>query len=150
MAGTAATAWDMAGTAATAWDMAYGGYGLGYGGTAATAWDTAAMAVTAAMVATAIRTMAVTDGLRLPYWQLWAGYSYPYMNTVYSVRPRASVIRRPMSLRLRARSTGWPAQGRYLGIDEEPVVDAGGRKGMKVANVYPGTPAEKPDSSPAT
>ena len=34
-------------------------------------------------------------------------------------------------------------QGRYLGIDEEPVVDAGGRKGMKVANVYPGTPAEK-------
>ncbi len=34
-------------------------------------------------------------------------------------------------------------QGRYLGIDEEPIVEAGGRKGMKVARVYPGTAADR-------
>ena len=31
---------------------------------------------------------------------------------------------------------------RILGIDEEPVVLADGRKGMKVMNIYPGTGAE--------
>jgi hypothetical protein len=47
--------------------------------------------------------------------------------------------------------TGWlgfrvarvPTQGRRLGIDEEPVVDDTGRRGMKVTNVYPGTPADE-------
>jgi hypothetical protein len=34
-------------------------------------------------------------------------------------------------------------RGRYLGIDEEPVVDADGVRGMKVTKVYPGTAAEK-------
>jgi hypothetical protein len=33
-----------------------------------------------------------------------------------------------------------PTQGRYLGIDEQPVVDSGGQ-GMQVVQVYPGTPA---------
>lgn len=36
-----------------------------------------------------------------------------------------------------------PVQGRYLGIDEEPVVNSNGVRGMKVAKVYPGTAAEK-------
>jgi hypothetical protein len=36
-----------------------------------------------------------------------------------------------------------PVQGRYLGIDEEPVVDSTGRRGMKVTNVYPGTAAQR-------
>ena len=36
-----------------------------------------------------------------------------------------------------------PAQGRSLGIDEEPVVDFDGVRGMKVSKVYPGTAAEK-------
>jgi S1-C subfamily serine protease len=34
-------------------------------------------------------------------------------------------------------------QRRVLGIDEEPVVLPDGKKGMKVANVYPGTAAEQ-------
>ncbi len=34
-------------------------------------------------------------------------------------------------------------QRRVLGIDEEPVVLADGRKAMKIANVYPGTAAEQ-------
>jgi serine protease Do len=36
-----------------------------------------------------------------------------------------------------------PAQGRYLGIDEEPITDASGLRGMKVTNVYSGTAAER-------
>jgi PDZ domain len=36
-----------------------------------------------------------------------------------------------------------PTQKRLLGIDEEPVVIAGGIKAMKVGKVYPGTAAEK-------
>ena len=36
-----------------------------------------------------------------------------------------------------------PTQRRLLGIDEEPVVIAGGVKAMKVGKVYPGTAAEK-------
>ena len=35
------------------------------------------------------------------------------------------------------------ARGRSIGIDEEPVVDADGRKGIKVINVLPGTAAEQ-------
>ena len=36
-----------------------------------------------------------------------------------------------------------PSQRRVLGIDEEPVVGSDGAKAMKVANIYPGTAAEK-------
>ena len=36
-----------------------------------------------------------------------------------------------------------PTQRRLLGIDEEPVVIAGGVKAMKVGKVYPGTAAER-------
>ena len=36
-----------------------------------------------------------------------------------------------------------PAQGRYLGIDEEPASLPDGRRGMKITNVYPGTPAQR-------
>jgi S1-C subfamily serine protease len=35
------------------------------------------------------------------------------------------------------------AQGRSLGIDEEPIVDAQGVRGLKVSHVPPGTVAEK-------
>jgi hypothetical protein len=35
-----------------------------------------------------------------------------------------------------------------LGIDEEPVVDGDGARGMKVSKVYPGTPAEKAGLKP--
>ena len=40
-------------------------------------------------------------------------------------------------------TTNLPAQGRALGIDEEPVIDASGVWGMKVSKVYPGSAAEK-------
>ena len=36
-----------------------------------------------------------------------------------------------------------PAQGRFLGIDEEPVKLPDGRRGMKITNVYPGTAAQR-------
>ncbi len=70
-------------------------------------------------------------------------YYYPYSNPIYltssaglgyssaNVAPAAGA----------GNTVTYP--GRYLGIDEEPVAEAGGRKGMKVAKVYPGTAAEK-------
>jgi hypothetical protein len=39
--------------------------------------------------------------------------------------------------------TALPARGRNLGIDEEPVVEASGVRGLKVSKVYPGTAAER-------
>ena len=36
----------------------------------------------------------------------------------------------------------------YLGIDEEPVVDPDGVRGVRVSNVYPGTAAEKAGLQP--
>jgi hypothetical protein len=42
-----------------------------------------------------------------------------------------------------AANTEMPAQERDLGIDEEPITDANGQRGIKVKNVYPGTPAER-------
>jgi serine protease Do len=40
------------------------------------------------------------------------------------------------------------AQGRYLGITEEPVTDASGQQTIKVAAVYPGSPAERAGLQP--
>jgi PDZ domain len=42
-----------------------------------------------------------------------------------------------------AATNGAAPQRRVLGIDEEPVVSADGRRAMRVANVYPGTAAAK-------
>ena len=39
--------------------------------------------------------------------------------------------------------TDLPIQGRYLGIEPEPVIDADGVQGLKVADVFPGSAAEK-------
>jgi hypothetical protein len=71
------------------------------------------------------------------------GYGYPYHNSGYggnypaytydnSVYPAAAPA---------------PAQGRYLGIDEQAVNDSGG-PGMKVMRVYPGSPAEQAGLQP--
>ncbi len=38
---------------------------------------------------------------------------------------------------------GLASRASALGIEEEPVVEAGGARGLKVARVHPGTPAEK-------
>ena len=42
-----------------------------------------------------------------------------------------------------AANTEMPAQERYLGIDEQPITDAIGQRGMKVTSVYPGSAAEQ-------
>jgi hypothetical protein len=41
-----------------------------------------------------------------------------------------------------------PAHALYLGIDEEPVVDPDGVRGVRVSNVYPATAAEKAGLQP--
>ena len=75
-------------------------------------------------------------------------YYYPYASSMY---PTANLgFGNSSTYVAPAAGTTNPVayQGRYLGIDEEPVVDASGRKGMKVARVYPGTPAERAGLEP--
>jgi S1-C subfamily serine protease len=43
----------------------------------------------------------------------------------------------------RATGSGRTARTRDFGIDEQPVVDSSGSRGMKISRVYPGTSAEK-------
>ena len=61
------------------------------------------------------------------------GYNYPSYNYGYSY---------PNTTYGYSASVADPSQGRYLGIDEQPVADASGR-GMQVMRVYPGSAAEK-------
>jgi hypothetical protein len=71
-------------------------------------------------------------GYSNPYY---AGYAAPNVGVTYSsayVAPGASAANIVM-----------PPRGRYLGIDEDPFTDSTGRMGMKVSNVYPGTPAQR-------
>jgi PDZ domain len=72
------------------------------------------------------------------------GYGYPYYSNVYSA-PGAGVTYTSAYVAPSgsAANSVLPAQGRYLGIDEEPVADPNGKRGMKVTNVYPGTPAQR-------
>jgi len=72
------------------------------------------------------------------------GYGYPYYANIYTtpgvgvtyssayVAPAGSAANKVML-----------PQGRYLSIDEEPITDASGQRGMKITNVYPGTAAER-------
>jgi hypothetical protein len=85
-------------------------------------------------------------GYGYPYYGYASGYGYgdPYYATAYAapgvgvtyssayVAPAGSAANAVM-----------PAQGRDLGIDEEPITDAVGQRGVKVTNVYPGTAAER-------
>ena len=73
------------------------------------------------------------------------GYSYPYYGYGYGYPNYGTAYAAPVGGYGYSSAYVAPAagQGRYLGIDEEPVVEAGGKQGIKVANVYPGTPAEK-------
>jgi len=66
------------------------------------------------------------------------GYSYPYYyNNGYSY-PNYSYN---YSQGYAPQTYAAPAQGRFLGIDEQAVADAGGQ-GMQVTQVYAGTPAQ--------
>ena len=67
------------------------------------------------------------------------GYSYPYDNSGYVDSYPTSTVANPVF--------AVPAPGRYLGIDEQAVSDPGGQ-GMKVVQVYPGSPAEQAGLQP--
>jgi S1-C subfamily serine protease len=73
------------------------------------------------------------------------GYGYPYYGTAYAAPGMgygySSAYVAPGAVN--SVTTPMVGQGRYLGINEEPVDEGGGKRGIKVANVYPGTPAEK-------
>ena len=70
----------------------------------------------------------------------------PYVAGPYS-DPRAFGFWPPYSAPVASVPT-LAARGSDLGIDEEPVVDAGGGRGMLVARVYPGTAAAKAGIQP--
>jgi hypothetical protein len=66
-------------------------------------------------------------GYYYPNYYYYNGYNYPQ---VYVQQTSPTVV------------YAAPAQGRYLGIDEQPFADAVGR-GMQVVQVYAGTPAQQ-------
>jgi hypothetical protein len=87
-----------------------------------------------------------TAGMPYATYNNTLGYGYPYYSnyaapgvgvayTSAYVAPTESAANTVMPARV------MPAQGRHLGIDEDPVVDSNSRRGMMVTNVYPGTPA---------
>jgi hypothetical protein len=104
--------------------LGYGGYGMGYGGYGNPYYG------------------GYGYGYGYPYYGYASGYGYgnPYYATpgvgvTYSsayVAPAGSAANMVML-----------PQGRYLGIDEEPITDSSGLRGMKVTNVYPGTAAQR-------
>ena len=104
----------------------YGGYGLGYGGYGYPYYD--------------------GYGYGYPNYGYANGYGYgnPYYATNYA-NPDVGVTYSSAYVAPTgsAANVVMPTQGRYLGIDEDPFVDSTGRKGMKVGNVYPGTPAQR-------
>ena len=67
---------------------------------------------------------------------------YPYVADPYSDPVAALGFWPPYSAPI-ASTANMAARGSDLGIDEEPVVDAAGARGMKVAKVHPGTAAAK-------
>ena len=71
------------------------------------------------------------------------GYGYPYDSNVYAAPGAGTTYSSAYVAPAASAAATMPAQGHYLGIDEEPVVDASGRRGMKVTNVYPGTAAQR-------
>ncbi len=72
-------------------------------------------------------------GYSYPYSYYDNGYAYPNYGYGYS-QGYMQQVPPPVYAA--------PAQGRYLGIDEQPVADANG-SGMRVVQVYAGTPAQQ-------
>jgi hypothetical protein len=81
-----------------------------------------------------------------PYSGSASGYGYgvPYYATAYP-GPSVGVTYGPpyVAPAGSAANAVMPAQGRDLGIGEEPITDASGQRGIRVTNVYPGTAAEQ-------
>src|SRR5262249_3555128 len=85
-------------------------------------------------------------GYRYPYSGYSGGYGYgePSYPTAYAgpgvgATYGSAYIAPPGG----AANTLMPAQGRELGIDEEPITDAIGQRGGKATTVSPGTAAER-------
>jgi membrane-associated protease RseP (regulator of RpoE activity) len=100
--------------------LGLGGYGLGYGGYGGYGYGYPGYG---------------NGGYSYPYYGY--GYGYPYNGAGYGM---------PVGGYGYSSAYVAPAvvnQGRYLGINEEAVAETGGKRGIKVTNVYPGTPAEK-------
>jgi hypothetical protein len=72
----------------------------------------------------------------------YGGYGYP-STTMATAAPRAVSGYSSAYVPPGMGTSNGVASGHYLGIDEEPMVDTGGVRGMKIAKVYPGTAAEK-------
>jgi hypothetical protein len=71
------------------------------------------------------------------------GYSYPYYNNGYSYPYNGYDYSQGFGATASSPAVyASPAQGRYLGIDEQPVTDASG-SGMKVMQVYSGSAAQQ-------
>ena len=106
------------------------GYGLGYGGYGGYGYPYGA-----------------GYGYGDPYYGYNSGYGYGYPNysNAYYPAPAGGVTYSSayVAPTTSAANTVTLPQGRYLGIDEEPIVEASGRRGMKVTNVYPGTAAQR-------
>jgi membrane-associated protease RseP (regulator of RpoE activity) len=86
-------------------------------------------------------------GYGYPYGYGGYGYGDPYSGVAYS-SPLAgfgysSAYMAPAAGAVNEAVAPVGGRGRYLGISEEPVVDASGKRGIKVGKVYPGTAAEK-------
>ncbi len=111
--------------------LGYGGYGLGYGGYGGYSNPYYG---------------GYGYGYGYPYYGYASGYGYssPYYTNGYAAPgvgvTYSSAYVAPTGS---AASAMMPVHGRYLGIDEEPVTDAAGLRGMKVTNVYPGTAAQR-------
>jgi hypothetical protein len=72
-----------------------------------------------------------------------SGYGYPYPYTDYGYGygyAPADVVPGPTAPASTVGAALPP--GRYLGVDEQPVVDGGGA-GMQVVGIYPGSPAQQ-------
>ena len=67
----------------------------------------------------------------------YATYGYPY--STYGLHAGERQLRLQFGLCCAdVRSRNVSNAGRYLGIDEEPMVGSDGSKAMKITNVYPG------------
>jgi len=82
-----------------------------------------------------------TAGMPYATYNNTPGYGYPYDSNYAAPGVGVTYTSPSVAPTGSAPNTVMPSRGRYLGIDEDPVVDSTGRRGMMVTNVYPATPA---------
>lgn len=119
--------------------LGYGGYGLGYGGYGGYGYG-----------------YPYYGGLGYPYSAGYGYDGYPYYGSssgygsdypaygggYTGAMPLTNYSSAYVAPGVGTANTAMAGQPRILGVDEEPVALANGRKGMKITNVYPGTAAQ--------